>query len=117
MNRSLALGEPVIYVSANYRLNGMHVFDTKRHRLIHILAFGFLAGKEVKDRGLTNVGLHDRKPLDSPALLTDWRMSLQNDLLYSGFNETLLLLAVIQAKLQCQTNFNFTSVILILTSY
>jgi len=45
VNRSLALGEPVIYVSANYRLN----------------AFGFLAGKEVKDRGLTNVGLRDQR--------------------------------------------------------
>ena len=74
VNRSLALGEPVIFVSANYRLNGMHVFDTKRHRLIYIPAFGFLAGKEVKDRGLTNVGLHDRTSLDPPALLVDWRI-------------------------------------------
>jgi hypothetical protein len=34
----------------------------ERHCLIHVfVAFGFLAGKEVKDRGLTNVGLRDRK--------------------------------------------------------
>ena len=25
------------------------------------VAFGFLGGKEVKERGLTNVGLYDRK--------------------------------------------------------
>ena len=66
VNRSLALGEPVIYVSANYRLNGIQCFDTRRHYLIHtFIAFGFLAGKEVKDRGLTNVGLRDRKTFDS----------------------------------------------------
>ena len=66
MNRSLALGEPVIYVSSNYRLNGIGKVYQPNHCLIHILvAFGFLAGKEVKHRGLTNVGLRDRKSVDS----------------------------------------------------
>ncbi|KDR73256.1 hypothetical protein GALMADRAFT_1341677 [Galerina marginata CBS 339.88] len=43
--RSVALGEPVIYVSANYRLN----------------AFGFLGGKEVKAAGIGNIGLRDQR--------------------------------------------------------
>ncbi|CAA7262289.1 unnamed protein product [Cyclocybe aegerita] len=44
VNRSLDLGEPIVYVTAAYRLN----------------AFGFLAGKEVKDAGIGNLGLRDR---------------------------------------------------------
>jgi len=45
VERSLVLDEPVIFVSHNYRLN----------------AFGFLAGQEVQDAGLTNVGLRDQR--------------------------------------------------------
>ncbi|KAJ7660871.1 Alpha/Beta hydrolase protein [Mycena polygramma] len=44
VERSLVLGEPVIIVTPNYRLN----------------AFGFLAGKEVSDAGITNLGLRDQ---------------------------------------------------------
>ncbi|KAM5540148.1 hypothetical protein V8D89_006288 [Ganoderma adspersum] len=43
--RSIEIGHPVIYVSPNYRLNG----------------FGFLPGKEMKEAGLTNLGLHDQR--------------------------------------------------------
>lgn len=43
--RSMELGEPVIFVVMNYRLN----------------AFGFLASQEVKDAGLGNLGLHDQR--------------------------------------------------------
>ncbi|KAF8896776.1 carotenoid ester lipase precursor [Gymnopilus junonius] len=43
--RSVAIGEPIVYVSANYRLN----------------AFGFLGGKEVKAAGLGNIGLRDQR--------------------------------------------------------
>ncbi|TFY51369.1 hypothetical protein EVG20_g11030 [Dentipellis fragilis] len=45
VNRSVALGEPFIFVSMNYRLN----------------AFGFLASKEIKDAGAGNLGLHDQR--------------------------------------------------------
>ncbi|KAF8154264.1 sterol esterase [Crassisporium funariophilum] len=45
VERSIALGVPVIYVSANYRLN----------------AFGFLGGKEVKAAGIGNAGLRDQR--------------------------------------------------------
>jgi len=45
VKRSVELGEPVIYVSFNYRVN----------------AFGFLAGKEALAGGAANVGLYDRK--------------------------------------------------------
>ncbi|CAA7262326.1 unnamed protein product [Cyclocybe aegerita] len=45
VNRSLDLGEPIIYVAASYRVN----------------AFGFLGGKEVQAAGLGNVGLLDQR--------------------------------------------------------
>ncbi|KAF9523406.1 carotenoid ester lipase precursor [Crepidotus variabilis] len=45
VRRSLALNQPVIYVSMNYRLSG----------------FGFLPGQEVKDAGVGNLGLHDQR--------------------------------------------------------
>ncbi|KAF8987707.1 carotenoid ester lipase precursor [Cyathus striatus] len=45
VNRSIALGEPVIYVSANYRLN----------------ALGFLGGKEAQAAGAGNLGLKDQR--------------------------------------------------------
>lgn len=44
VQRSVQLGEPVIYVNFNYRLN----------------AFGWLAGKEALAKGATNIGLYDR---------------------------------------------------------
>ncbi|KDQ26036.1 hypothetical protein PLEOSDRAFT_160636 [Pleurotus ostreatus PC15] len=45
VERSIQLGEPVIYVSMNYRLS----------------AFGFLASQEVKDAGVGNLGLQDQR--------------------------------------------------------
>nr|CAH17527.1 carotenoid ester lipase precursor [Pleurotus sapidus] len=45
VERSIQLGEPVIYVSMNYRLS----------------AFGFLASQEVKDTGVGNLGLQDQR--------------------------------------------------------
>jgi carboxylesterase type B len=43
--RSITLNEPVIYVSANYRVS----------------ALGFLGGKEVKAAGIGNIGLRDQR--------------------------------------------------------
>lgn len=45
VNRSLALNEPIIHVSMNYRLS----------------TFGFLPGKEVKAAGVGNLGLQDQR--------------------------------------------------------
>ncbi|KAJ3790209.1 Alpha/Beta hydrolase protein [Lentinula aff. detonsa] len=45
VERSIELGEPVIYVSMNYR----------------VTAFGFLASQEVKDAGVGNLGLQDQR--------------------------------------------------------
>ncbi|KAF5315221.1 hypothetical protein D9619_007255 [Psilocybe cf. subviscida] len=45
VSRSIALNQPVIYVSMNYRLTG----------------FGFLASQEVKDAGVGNLGLQDQR--------------------------------------------------------
>ncbi|KAH8985170.1 alpha beta-hydrolase [Lactarius akahatsu] len=49
VNRSMALKEPVVYVSINYR------------KIDASLAFGFLASQEVKDAGVGNLGLHDQR--------------------------------------------------------
>ncbi|KAG2009795.1 carotenoid ester lipase [Coprinopsis cinerea AmutBmut pab1-1] len=43
--RSISQREPVVFVSMNYRLNG----------------FGFMAGKEVRNAGVGNLGLHDQR--------------------------------------------------------
>jgi len=45
VQRSIDLGEPVVYVSMNYRVS----------------LFGFLASQEVKDAGVGNLGLHDQR--------------------------------------------------------
>ncbi|KAF8261992.1 carotenoid ester lipase precursor [Lactarius quietus] len=45
VNRSIALEQPVVYVSLNYRVS----------------AFGFLASQEVKDAGVGNLGLWDQR--------------------------------------------------------
>ncbi|KAK0460038.1 carotenoid ester lipase precursor [Desarmillaria tabescens] len=44
-SRSIALNQPVIYVSMNYRVSG----------------FGFLASKEVREAAVGNLGLHDQR--------------------------------------------------------
>ncbi|KAI0364152.1 carotenoid ester lipase precursor [Pilatotrama ljubarskyi] len=45
VKRSIKIGHPVVYVAMNYRLS----------------AFGFLGGKEVKEAGVGNLGLHDQR--------------------------------------------------------
>ncbi|KAI0052207.1 carotenoid ester lipase precursor [Auriscalpium vulgare] len=45
VGRSIDLGQPVVFVSMNYRL----------------AAYGFLAGKEVKEAGVGNLGLQDQR--------------------------------------------------------
>jgi hypothetical protein len=63
--RSIALDEPVIYVSANYRLNGT-IFSCTVMWLVFIysdLALGFLGGKEAQAAGIGNAGIRDRARL------------------------------------------------------
>jgi len=45
VNRSIATGQPIIFVSMNYR----------------VAAWGFLGGKEVKEAGVANLGLEDQR--------------------------------------------------------
>ncbi|KAF2175169.1 alpha/beta-hydrolase [Zopfia rhizophila CBS 207.26] len=45
VKKSMELGEPIIVVQANYRLN----------------TFGFLGGIQLKEEGNTNLGLHDQR--------------------------------------------------------
>ncbi|KAG9227351.1 hypothetical protein CCMSSC00406_0004110 [Pleurotus cornucopiae] len=61
VERSIQLGEPVIYVSMNYRLS----------------AFGFLASQEVKDAGVGNLGLQDQVHQQVSYTHVDLRQSAQ----------------------------------------
>ncbi|KAL7281021.1 hypothetical protein ACG7TL_004323 [Trametes sanguinea] len=45
VERSIELDQPIIFVSMNYRVG----------------AFGFLGGKEIKEAGVGNLGLHDQR--------------------------------------------------------
>ncbi|KAJ7609564.1 Alpha/Beta hydrolase protein [Mycena polygramma] len=45
VQRSIAMDQSIIYISINYRVS----------------AFGFLGGKEVRDAGVGNLGLHDQR--------------------------------------------------------
>lgn len=45
VRKSVEMGEPVIFVAANYRLN----------------AFGFLHGKQVQAEGISNLGMRDQR--------------------------------------------------------
>ncbi|KAF5363189.1 hypothetical protein D9758_008338 [Tetrapyrgos nigripes] len=68
VSRSVALGEPVIYVSMNYRVTGecsspfTNAGREMRALIVtQCLAFGFLASQEVKDAGVGNLGLQDQR--------------------------------------------------------
>ncbi|KAI0091261.1 carotenoid ester lipase precursor [Irpex rosettiformis] len=52
VQRSIDLGEPIIYVSMNYRCSLEQIYDT---------AYGFLNGAEVKADGVANLGLQDQR--------------------------------------------------------
>ena len=64
VDRSIALGQPVVYVSMNYRVSGWLVtisqLEMRYSMTMFHLAFGFLPGKEVKAAGVGNLGLQDR---------------------------------------------------------
>lgn len=45
VQKSVSMGEPVIFVATNYRIN----------------AYGFLHGKEIQEAGLSNLGLRDQR--------------------------------------------------------
>ncbi|KAF8260204.1 carotenoid ester lipase precursor [Lactarius quietus] len=61
VNRSIALDEPVIYVSMNYRVSGTFTHPIVSREFNAFLAFGFLASQEVKDAGVGNLGLQDQR--------------------------------------------------------
>ena len=63
--RSIDLGEPVVYVSLNYRINGTTSFAWYWCVIfiVSYLAFGFLAGREAQAAGIGNAGLKDRTTL------------------------------------------------------
>ena len=60
------MGKPIIFAAMNYRLHGELSAASLAVWLIVLIlapAFGFLGGKEVKDAGVGNIGLHDRASL------------------------------------------------------
>ena len=63
--RSIALGEPVIYVSTNYRLQGAISSCNMKIRIFigNYLALGFLGGKEAQAAKIGNLGIGDRRHL------------------------------------------------------
>ena len=66
VERSIELGDPVIYVSINYRSASTSHFDAELGHnpdLSRLTGFGFLASKEVKAAGVGNLGLQDRSYL------------------------------------------------------
>ncbi|KAI0644307.1 carotenoid ester lipase precursor [Trametes meyenii] len=58
IKRSVELNQPVMYVSINYRCACILGFLTDNH---FVVAFGFLGGKEIKEAGIGNLGLHDQR--------------------------------------------------------
>lgn len=82
VERSIAMDEPIIYVSMNYRVSGTYSPDLATFPPHHrpLPAFGFLAGKEVRDAKVANLGLHDRTSFDihrsaklKHQIQSDWR--------------------------------------------
>lgn len=62
-------------------------------------AFGFLPGKEVKDAGVGNLGLHDRAYLDFSICIPSLTLvPAQNDSHSGGLTSTSLSLGVIPAR-------------------
>ena len=59
----MLLDEPVIFVSANFRLNGAFSNQPISFALLtrKNIVFGFLPGKEVLDAGFQNAGFRDRQ--------------------------------------------------------
>ena len=62
VQRSIDIGQPVIFVAVNYRYVNLETTvagvlrDSRR-----VSIFGFLGGSEVKSAGVGNLGLQDRK--------------------------------------------------------
>ena len=95
VQRSVQLGEPVIYVNFNYRLN----------------AFGFLAGKEALAGGAANIGIYDRKhnlPLAANGFIGPSETNnndpgfLQRGSSLSGYKRTFPSSAVIRTRSLCE---------------
>lgn len=66
VQRSIELNQPVIFAAMNHRINGRIFMLYASHLLISITVFGFLGGKEVKEAGVGNLGLHDRESTRRP---------------------------------------------------
>ncbi|KAF8971835.1 carotenoid ester lipase [Flammula alnicola] len=62
VNRSMEIGQPVIYAAMNYRVSGKgYSLLRSLSKFIAFLAWGFLASKEVKAAGVGNIGLVDQR--------------------------------------------------------
>ncbi|KAF8579056.1 alpha/beta-hydrolase [Ramaria rubella] len=93
VERSIALGEPIVYVSLNYRIN----------------AYGFLASKEIQAAGVTNLGLRDRESLVR-GLGLQMNVMNRSSMRWSGSKVTLIFSAVINKRLPSGENLLVLSV-------
>ena len=73
VQRSIEMGQPIIFATMNYRVNGKYFISLRSEPSMTLVAdfqygaaFGFLGGREVKDAGVGNIGLHDRAPVPVP---------------------------------------------------
>ncbi len=66
MERSVEIGQPIIFAAMNYRSvrrDSPSVFGNVPLMIVacrRLDVFGFLGGKEIKEAGLGNLGLQDR---------------------------------------------------------
>ena len=68
------------------------------------LAFGFLGGKEVKEAGIANAGLYDRKSCNRfLSWLSIILLTRQNGSPSTGYKSTSLSLEAIPGRSQCET--------------
>ncbi|PPR05616.1 hypothetical protein CVT26_009137 [Gymnopilus dilepis] len=61
VERSIALGTPVMVVSMNYRVSGKEIELHASSTYLLLSAFGFLPGREVLEAGVGNLGLLDQR--------------------------------------------------------
>lgn len=73
VQRSIEMGQPIIFATMNYRVNGKYLISPQSGPSMTLVtdfqygaAFGFLGGREVKDAGIGNIGLHDRALVPVP---------------------------------------------------
>ena len=100
VQRSIDIGQPILLVTANYRLSGKKIRHSTTGILkLLFLAFGFLGGKEVAAAGVANLGIHDRKTFSIiPIFIAECHQKLWH---FNGYKIIYRRLAEIPPKSHC----------------